>query len=113
MQEKIQVISDHIGRIVAGRVVAEDATTLTLLNPVIIEQEVQGQGQISVHTFPYLMIEFTVGGEQGHTWTFDKSSIAISAIELEPRLLQLVTTINQPKQAPAPATDAKVVNLFD
>lgn len=113
MQQKLIVISDQIGRIVAGKLVSETDTTVTILNPVIIEQEVQQGGQLSVHTFPYMCIEFTVGGEASHEWTFNKSQIGISKIELEPRLEQLVRQINQPKQAAAPVQDAKIVNLFD
>ena len=113
MQPKLIVISDQIGRIVAGKYHSEDDKTLTILNPVIIEQEAQAAGQLSVHTFPYMCIEFTSGGEDTHTWAFNKASIAISQIELEPRLRELVLKINQPKQAPAPIQEAKIVNLFD
>lgn len=113
MQEKLLVFSDQIGRIVAGRKVGETDTSISVLNPVIIEQEAQAGGQLSVHTFPYVCIEFTEGGEQTLVWEFQKSSIAISQIELEPRLRDLCLKINQPKQPVAPTQNAKIVNLFD
>lgn len=112
MQEKVILISDHIGRLVAGRVSDETDTTLTMLNPIIIENEVQQNGQIAIHAFPYMFIEFTLGGESTHTWTFNKSSIVISDVVIEDRMRELVLKINQPKQAVAPQGNAKIVNLF-
>ena len=117
MKETVVVFSDHIGRIVAGKLIDDNETTLVVNNPVIIHVEPQPQtGQLQVHTFPYVFMEFVKpeAREKG-AWTFNKSQIVVSDVELDDRLLQSVLNINNAAAQPqeAPAGEAKVVNLFD
>ena len=120
MKETVVVFSDHIGRIVAGKLISEDDATLKINNPVIIHVEPQPQtGQLQVHTFPYVFMEF-IKQENRETsaWTFNKSQIVVSDVELDDRLLNSVLNINNAAAQPAapagaPQGDAKVVNLFD
>ena len=117
MKETVVVFSDHIGRIVAGKLVEDTVTTLVVNNPVIIHVEPQPQtGQLQVHTFPYVFMEFIKPeNRETNAWTFNKSQIVVSDVELDDRLLQSVLNINNAAAQPAatPAGDAKVVNLFD
>ena len=119
MKETVVVFSDHIGRIVAGKLISEDDATLKINNPVIIHVEPQPQtGQLQVHTFPYVFMEFiTPETREKSAWSFNKSQIVMSDVELDERLMQSVLNINnaaaQPAAAPAAQGDAKVVNLFD
>lgn len=116
------IFSDHIGRIVAAELLEETDTEIKVSNPVIIHAEPQPQtGQIQVHTFPYLFMEFTTPeSRENNAWTFNKSSIVVSDIKLEDRLLASVEAINNPAKAKeaaasagAPEGDAKIVSLFD
>lgn len=119
MKEKIIVFSDHIGRIVAGTLASETAKELKVKDPVIIHVEPQPQtGQLQVHTFPYVFMEFTTPeSRENNEWTFNKNVIAVSNIELDERLTTSIKNINKPADTPQIATpgagDAKIVNLFD
>jgi hypothetical protein len=112
MKQTNIVFSDHIGRIVSAKLISETIDKIVVSNPVIIHAEPQPQtGQIQVHTFPYVFMEFaTPDSREGSAWTFARDSIAISTIELDERLQQSVDNINKPKEA---APSGKVVNLFD
>jgi hypothetical protein len=118
MKEKQIVLSDHIGRIVAGTLVEETDIAVVVRNPVIVHVEPQPQtGQLSVHTYPYIFMEFvSPDTRESNNWTFSKSSVAISNIDLDERLSEAVRNINTPKQpgavGPVPG-DSKIVNLFD
>lgn len=117
MNEEQIVFSDHIGRIVAGTVVENNDSVLKVKDPVIIHVEPQPQtGQLSVHTFPYVFMEFvTKESRENNVWSFDKSSIAVSNIQLDEKLATAVANINRPpSQIVTPnKSDAKIVNLFD
>lgn len=114
MKEKQIVFSDHIGRVVAGILVEETETSVTVKNPVIVHVEPQQSGQLSVHTFPYLFMEIIAPDlRENGTWTFSKNNIAISNIELEPRLAEAVANVNKPKPTIVTPGDSKIVNLFD
>jgi len=114
MKETVVVFSDHIGRIVAGRLVDETPETLKVNNPVVIHVEPQpNTGQLQVHTFPYVFMEFvTPETRDKGTWTFNKPQIVMSDVELDDRLMQSVLNINSAAEQ-APQGDAKVVNLFE
>lgn len=114
MKEKQIVLSDHIGRVIAGVVLDETETTITIKNPVIVHVEPQANGQLSVRTFPYMFMEIiTEESRATNKWTFNKTNIAISDIELEPRLAEAVSAINSPKSVIATPGDSKIVSLFD
>jgi len=116
MKEKQIVFADHIGRIVAGVVVEETEAILKVKNPVIVHVEPSQQGQLSVHTIPYIFAEIiSTESRENIVWTFNKTSIVISDVNLEERLAEAVNNINKPKsQIVTPNTgDSKIVNLFD
>ena len=116
MSEQIKTIVDHVGRTVVGKVKKEDTKTITLNNPVIIHVQPNPQsGQLQVQSFPYLFMEFIKGGEvKKNNWTFHKSTIAISDVELEDKILEQYENINKPPSPiVTPDDDPEVIKLFD
>ena len=120
MSKQIKTIVDHIGRTVVGVVKKEDTKTITLHNPVIIHVQPNPEtGQLQVQSFPYLFMEFIKGDvDKSNNWTFHKSTISISDVELDERIITQYENINKP-QAPAGAQvgdqdeDPEVIKLFD
>jgi hypothetical protein len=113
--KKIQTIVDHIGRTVLGVVKKDTKDSITLFNPVIIHvQPDQQTGQLQVQSFPYIFMEFLQDKEQNN-WTFDKSAIAVSDVQLDDRIIEQYENINNP--APPVLgkedSDGDVVKLFD
>jgi len=116
--KQYKTIVDHIGRTVIGNVVKEDAKTLTLNNPVIIHvQPDQQSGQLQVQSFPYIFMEFLKDKEQNN-WTFNKTVISVSDVELDDKIITQYENINNPQPPiagtpPAEAGEPEVVKLFD
>ena len=116
MSEEIKTIVDHIGRTVVGKVSEEDAKTITLNNPVIIHVQPNPQtGQLQVQSFPYLFMEFIKGDDKTqNNWTFYKSTIAVSDVELDGKILEQYDNINSPPSSiVTPDEDPEVIKLFD
>ena len=112
----IITIVDQIGRTVVGKVKEETKTTLTLNNPVIIHVQPNPQnGQLQVQSFPYLFMEFIKGDKTKNNWTFYKSAIAISDVELDDKIITQYNNINTPAPAApaAPAAEPEVIKLFE
>ena len=113
-----KTIVDHIGRTVIGNVVKEDAKTLTLNNPVIIHvQPDQQSGQLQVQSFPYIFIEFLKDKKQNN-WTFNKTVISVSDVELDDKIITQYENINNPQPPiagapPAEGGEPEVIKLFD
>lgn len=116
--KQYKTIVDHIGRTVIGNIVKEDAKTLTLNNPVIIHvQPDQESGQLQVQSFPYIFMEFLKDKEQNN-WTFNKTVISVSDVELDDKIITQYENINNPQPPiagtpPAGAGEPEVVKLFD
>ena len=117
--KKIKTIIDHIGRTVIGVVVKEDTKTITLNNPVIIHvQPDQQSGQLQVQSFPYIFMEFLKDKDKNN-WTFTKTAICTSDVELDDRIISQYDNINNPQppiqssSAPGPVKDPEVIKLFD
>jgi hypothetical protein len=116
--KQYKTIVDHIGRTVIGNIVKEDAKTLTLNNPVIIHvQPDQESGQLQVQSFPYIFMEFLKDKEQNN-WTFNKTVISVSDVELDDKIITQYENINNPQPPiagtpPADAGEPEVVKLFD
>jgi len=93
---KIKTIIDHIGRTVIGVEVSESETTLTLNNPVIIHVQPSPQtGQLQVQSFPYVFMEFlTPASREKNYWTFNKSSIVLSEVDLDDKIIAQYNNIN-------------------
>ena len=112
----IITINEHIGRTVVGKSVEETDTTVTINNPVIIHTQPNAEnGQLQVQSFPYIFMEFLTDKEKNN-WTFSKSSIVLSDVDLDDRIIQQYNNINNP-QPPVTQSDASggadVVKLFD
>ena len=116
--KQYKTIVDHIGRTVIGNIVKEDAKTLTLNNPVIIHvQPDQESGQLQVQSFPYIFMEFLKDKKQNN-WTFNKTVISVSDVELDDKIITQYENINNPQPPiagtpPADAGEPEVVKLFD
>tara|TARA_R100000808_G_C2038291_1_gene79024 strand:- start:25 stop:384 length:360 start_codon:yes stop_codon:yes gene_type:complete len=113
--KEIKTIVDHIGRTVVGQVVKEDTKTLTLHNPVIIHVQPDPQsGQLQVQSFPYLFMEFIKGDKEKNNWTFTKSAIAVSDVDLDDRIITQYENINKPASPiVTPEEEPEVIKLFD
>ena len=109
-------MSKHIGRTVVGTTKKEDTKTITLNNPVIIHVQPNPQtGQLQVQSFPYLFMEFIKGEDKSkNNWTFHKSTIAVSDVELDDKILEQYENINKPPSAiVTPDEEPEVIKLFD
>ena len=85
-------------------------------NPVIIHTQPNAEnGQLQVQSFPYIFMEFLTDKEKNN-WTFTKSSIVLSDVDLDDRIIQQYNNINNP-QPPVTQSDASggadVIKLFD
>ena len=109
---KIKTIIDHIGRTVIGTEVSQDDKTITLDNPVIIHVQPNAQtGQLQVQSFPYVFMEFlTPESRDKNHWTFNKSSVVLSEVELDDKIVAQYNNINTP---PAPVAEPEVIKLFE
>ena len=113
----IKTIIDHIGRTVVGSVSKEDTKTITLFNPVIIHVQSDPQsGQLQVQSFPYIFMEFLKDKDKNN-WTFTKSAISTSDVELDERIITQYENINNPQppiqEQQAPEEEPEVIKLFD
>ena len=116
MSEQIKTIVDHIGRTVVGKVSNEDAETITLNNPVIIHVQPNPQtGQLQVQSFPYLFMEFIKGDDKSqNNWTFYKSTVATSDVELDEKIIEQYENVNKPPSPIiTPDQEPEVIKLFD
>lgn len=111
---EIKTIIDPIGRTVIGTVVEQDEKTITLNNPVIIHVQPNPQsGQLQVQSFPYIFMEFlTPESRNKNYWTFNKSSIVLSEVELEGKIIAQYNNINTP-QTPTTQEEPEVIKLFE
>lgn len=112
---KITTIIDHIGRTVIGVEVCSTETTLTLDNPVIIHVQPNPQtGQLQVQSIPYIFMEFLEqSSRNANYWTFNRSSIVQSEIQLDSKIIAQYNGINTPAPQQAPQGDAEVIRLFE
>ena len=111
---QIKTIVDNIGRTVIGTEVSQDDKTITLNNPVIIHLQPNPQnGQLQVQSFPYIFMEFlTPESRNKNHWTFNKSHIVLSEVELESKIIAQYNNINTP-QISAPQGEPEVIKLFE
>ena len=80
---------------------------------IIHVQPDQQTGQLQVQSFPYIFMEFLKDKEQNN-WTFSKSAISISDVQLDERIIQQYENINNPQPPIAqPEGSGEVVSLFD
>ncbi len=112
----ISTIIDHIGRTVVGKVIKNTKDIITLYNPVIIHVQPDLQsGQLQVQSFPYIFMEF-LKDKNKNNWTFTKSAISTSDVELDERIIQQYENINNPAppiQEGTNQNEPEVIKLFD
>jgi hypothetical protein len=129
MSLKLRVIVDAAGRTIIGESDSETKTSITLKNPAtLFIQPNQQTGQLAVQLIPFFFREFVEEEKrpEGVSWTFDKSSLAISEqFGLDIRLLdqyeKMMTKEANTNPPPiedaeafgAAASKAKEVKLFD
>lgn len=111
---QIKTIVDHIGRTVIGVEVSQDDKTITLNNPVIIHVQPNPQnGQLQVQSFPYIFMEFiTPDSRDKNHWTFNKSHIVLSEVQLDDKIIAQYNNINTPAPQ-APQGEPEVIKLFE
>jgi len=113
MQEKHVALIDHVGRSIIGKLVCEDAATITINNPVILHCQPQANGQLEVQTFPVFFFEFIDKGyRETNTWTYTKSSIVTSDVVLDERILSQYARINTPPTEEVVDTP-KIISIDD
>ena len=109
----IITIIDHVGRVVVGEKQKETQKSLTINNPVIVHVQPDPEtGNLQVQSFPYLFMEFIKGDKNKSNWTFDKTSIVLSDVELDDRIIAQYNNINTPSAKKEDA-EPEVVKLFD
>tara|TARA_R110000787_G_scaffold136731_1_gene249290 strand:- start:659 stop:1060 length:402 start_codon:yes stop_codon:yes gene_type:complete len=117
-QKTISTIIDHIGRTVVGKVVKDTEDSITLYNPVIIHVQPDPEsGQLQVQSFPYIFMEFLKDKDKNN-WTFAKSAISTSDVELDDRIIQQYENINNPappiqEAQQGTGQEPEVIKLFD
>jgi hypothetical protein len=106
-------IIDHIGRNIIGKFVGETDTTITLNNPVIVHCQPEANGQLQVQSFPVFFFEFIDKSKRDQNdWTYTKSSIVTSNVELDERILSQYSKINTPP-VEAVTNSPRVVSIDD
>ena len=112
MKEKHTVIIDQIGRILLGVDGGETESTLTLQNPIILHFQPSQNGQLELQVYPLFFFELLDKAQRHlNAWTFNKSAITVSNVELNDDILARYAQINTP---PAPVqNNPKVISIDD
>jgi hypothetical protein len=106
----IQVIIDHIGRVVVGQAVDKTDTHLTLGNPIILHVQ-PNQSQLQVQSFPYIFMELlTPESKTQNNWTFNRASIVESSVELNSDIIKQYHGFNTPRST---QSEPEVIKLFE
>lgn len=113
MKEKHIVIQDQIGRTIMGILASEDASTVSINNPVIIHVQPEPSGQLQVQTFPLFFFEFiSKESRDKNIWTYTKSNIAVSDVDLDERIVSQYQKINTPQDT-VEQNNPKVISIND
>jgi hypothetical protein len=109
-QEKLVTFLDNIQRTLIATLVSEDKSTLTVTKPVILNVTPTPDKKLQVQLYPVFFREFTADRDVFANWTYSKTSIVLSDVELEANLqlqyAQMFTTA-------AVNANTPVVKLFD
>jgi len=113
-KDQIVVFLDGIQRTIIATVVSDDATTLTVTKPVILNVSPTQDKKLQVQLYPLFFREFAANRDVFANWTYSKSNITTSDGQLEANLLTQYTQMFLATPS-VPATDANtpVVKLFD
>lgn len=127
---KLVPFVDSVGRIIIGRTaekIAKSANTISVLNPAIVNIQMQEDGQVSVQLIPYMFKEFLLPENQKETvWEFGLNQITYSTnVAVDDRITeqykqvfelsdeQRQELIDQIQQEQAKPVEAEKVELFD
>jgi hypothetical protein len=85
---------------------------LTLYNPIILHFQPSQNGQLELQVFPLFFFELLDKEKrEQNSWTFDRTAIAVSDVELNSDILTRYTAINTP---PSPVEkNPKVISIDD
>ena len=109
---KHTVIIDQIGRTILGEEKSQTDSTITLYNPIILHFQPSQNGQLELQVFPLFFFELLDKDLRSqNSWTFSKSVITISDVELNADIISRYTAINTP-HAPV-EKNPKVISFDD
>lgn len=109
------VIIDQIGRTVLGIETYQSETEITLHNPIILHFQPSQNGQLELQVFPLFFFELLDKDNRSeNSWTYSKSSIAISDVKLNKDILARYSQINTPAVVAPPTQDSpKIISIHD
>jgi len=122
MKLNLRVVVDAAGRTIVGEFDKESTKTVSLKNPAtLFIQPNQQTGQLAVQLIPFFFREFVDESKRaaGISWTFDRTSIAVSEeFGLDDRLYDQYEKMmtKEANTNPPPVEEikpAKEVKLFD
>ena len=111
--DNIIVFLDAIQRtIIATQEESSSPDKLVISKPVILNVSPTQDKRLQVQLYPLFFREFTADRDVFAKWTYDKSSVVISDVELEANLVLHYKQMFQTAQQPAVDSN-KVIKLFD
>jgi hypothetical protein len=115
MSIKHTVVIDQIGRTILGVELSRTNTEIELENPIILHFQPSQNGQLELQVFPLFFFELLDKDKRDkNSWIFNKSSIAVSNVELNQDILARYAQINTP---PAPVAEVtknpKIISIED
>jgi len=114
MKQKPIVFQDQIGRTIIADKVSETDTTLVVNNPVMFMVNPDQTGQFQVQAFPIFFFEFiNKDSRDTNIWTYSKSTIVLSDVDLDDRVVEQYGKINTPPAPAAAASNPKVISIND
>ena len=109
--DNIVVFLDSIQRtIIATQVESPAKGKLAVTKPVVLNVQPTPDKKLQVQLYPLFFREFTADRDVFAKWSYDKSGIVMSDVELESNL---IAQYKQMFQTATQANDGKVIKLFD
>lgn len=112
---KTTVFLDNLGRIIIGKVTAQDKETTTVENPALVHIQPHPQSnQLQLQLLPLFFREFQADKALSTAWKFRNANITPSVdVELSPQLLAQYEQVFAAPQSAAAQKSTEVVKLFD
>ena len=115
--DNIVVFLDAIQRtIIATQVETSDKNKLVVTKPVILQVSPTPDKKLQVQLYPLFFREFTSNRDVFGTWSYDKATVVLAEVSLEPNLVaqykQMFQTTS-PVAGQVTTDTGKVVKLFD
>lgn len=109
------VFLDNLGRIIIGKVTAQDKETTTVENPALVHIQPHPQSnQLQLQLLPLFFREFQADKTLATAWKFRNAHITPSVnVELSPQLLAQYDQVFAAPQSAAAQKSTEVVKLFD